>query len=468
MRFLLFILTACLTIFAKVHAQTVEDKPFELNGSLQLDDRIRLKSGGLDWQEYRMSLQPVYKVNDKARLHADIWIRKLITASPFDQPVENVQLREAYIDLYGFLSEHIDVRIGRQRIAWGTADRLNPSDNINPWELEDFWDFGRHTPTNSLLAKYYWNGFTLTAVFTPRFSPSLLPDQSWKAAFMPEVPDRWQIPLPDGTMTDIWLQPLSVSRMENLPERKLKASTYAVKIARDIRNYTVSFGWLRQYAPIPVLTRLSVQGKITSLPTSPDMPVPMNTTVDAMLSYSLRNVVNADFSGSLGSVGVWGEAALFIPEKTILTRSISIESPMGTFNPVLPDSTIFDGNPYLKYTLGFDYTFPANIYLNVQYVHGFFHEEGRKSLTDWLAWTCEWKSADEKLKLSLLNGAFQVADFNNIKEGCTLFWLPELSYKPVDNVELKAGAHCIFAGKDAPFYPIRKNGDAYLKVKYSF
>ena len=48
MRFLLFILMACLTIFAKVHAQTVEDKPFELNGSLQLDDRIRLKSGGLD------------------------------------------------------------------------------------------------------------------------------------------------------------------------------------------------------------------------------------------------------------------------------------------------------------------------------------------------------------------------------------------------------------------------------------
>ena len=100
MRFLLFILMACLTIFAKVHAQTVEDKPFELNGSLQLDDRIRLKSGGLDWQEYRMSLQPVYKVNDKARLHADIWIRKLITASPFDRPVENVQLREAYVDLY--------------------------------------------------------------------------------------------------------------------------------------------------------------------------------------------------------------------------------------------------------------------------------------------------------------------------------------------------------------------------------
>ena len=58
MRFLLFILMACLTIFAKVHAQS-EDKPFELNGSLQLDDRIRLKSGRLDWQEYRMSLPRV-------------------------------------------------------------------------------------------------------------------------------------------------------------------------------------------------------------------------------------------------------------------------------------------------------------------------------------------------------------------------------------------------------------------------
>ena len=41
MRFLLFILMACLTIFAKAHAQIVEDKPFELNGSLQLDEKRR-------------------------------------------------------------------------------------------------------------------------------------------------------------------------------------------------------------------------------------------------------------------------------------------------------------------------------------------------------------------------------------------------------------------------------------------
>jgi len=66
---------------------------------------------------------------------------------PFETPANRLQLREAYLDLNGLLHSSIDIRIGRQRIAWGSADRLNPSDNLNPQEFEDFWDFGRHTPS---------------------------------------------------------------------------------------------------------------------------------------------------------------------------------------------------------------------------------------------------------------------------------------------------------------------------------
>jgi hypothetical protein len=38
----------------------------------------------------------------------------------------------------------LELTVGRQRIAWRTADRLNPTDNINAYDLEDIWDFGRH------------------------------------------------------------------------------------------------------------------------------------------------------------------------------------------------------------------------------------------------------------------------------------------------------------------------------------
>jgi len=46
------------------------------------------------------------------------------------------------------LTSTLDIRIGRQRIAWGTADKLNPTDNLNPDDLEDIFDFGKHLDSN--------------------------------------------------------------------------------------------------------------------------------------------------------------------------------------------------------------------------------------------------------------------------------------------------------------------------------
>ena len=53
------------------------------------------------------------------------------------------ELVEAYADVYGFLFPQLDLRVGRQRIVWGTAERVSVVDNVNPLNLEDPWDFGR-------------------------------------------------------------------------------------------------------------------------------------------------------------------------------------------------------------------------------------------------------------------------------------------------------------------------------------
>ena len=38
---------------------------------------------------------------------------------------------EAYVDIF---TDHADFRLGQQFIFWGTADWVNPTDNINPWD----------------------------------------------------------------------------------------------------------------------------------------------------------------------------------------------------------------------------------------------------------------------------------------------------------------------------------------------
>ncbi|MCK7509029.1 MAG: hypothetical protein MZV70_36675 [Desulfobacterales bacterium] len=69
----------------------------------------------------------------------------------------NLEIRELYIQLYGFLFDNLDVTSGRQRIVWGTADKLNPTDNLNPLDLEDILDFGRRRGSDAINLNYYFN-----------------------------------------------------------------------------------------------------------------------------------------------------------------------------------------------------------------------------------------------------------------------------------------------------------------------
>ena len=439
-----------------------------VNGSLHLSDRVNLRSGKFQWQEYRLALKPSYEAGEKVKFRSEVWVRELRTAMPFETPANRLQLREAYLDLNGLLHSSIDIRIGRQRIAWGSADRLNPSDNLNPQEFEDFWDFGRHTPTNSLLAKWYVWGFTLEGVVTPWFEPSQLPDASWNAAFLPQMPTRRRFSMSGGFSVDVALQPLALEWHTVRPSGHLSDATYGVRLQRNVGNYTLSAGWVRQHSPIPVLSGLELEGTLGALPTPLNPGVQMDTKVIATLSYPIRQVVSADFAGALGNVGIWGEGALFIPSEVVVRPTATVRSPLGTLTPTLPDTTVLSASPYAKYTFGLDYTFPVNLYMNVQYAHGFAHEAGSDNLTDWLAWVLEWKSPAERWKVALLNGTVQVKDFNQLKASSTIFWLPEVAWLPIDGLEVKVGAHAIFAGVDSPFRPVRKNGDLYLQVGYAF
>lgn len=74
------------------------------------------------------------------------------------------------MQIFGFLTDNLNLSIGRQRIVWGTADQLNPTSNLNPYDMEDILDFGCQRGFDAINLNYYLNtDFSMQAVFIPFF-----------------------------------------------------------------------------------------------------------------------------------------------------------------------------------------------------------------------------------------------------------------------------------------------------------
>lgn len=149
-------------------------------------------------------------------------------------------------------------------------------------------------------------------------------------------------------------------------------------------------------------------------------------------------------------MGFWGEVALFFPEEIKSGSHI-----------------ILSDEPYLKYTLGMDYTFRGGIYLEAQFVHGFFTERGRGNLNNFLIAKIEKKYLNDELTLSLA-GSLEAKDMWTIGESYGTSIFPEVSYRPRDNLELTAGVY-IFNGKSGTLLGSLSDQDQVsLRVKMNF
>ncbi|MCH2448529.1 MAG: hypothetical protein MK198_00130 [Gracilimonas sp.] len=81
----------------------------------------------------------------------------------------DLTLWEAFIDVYGFLFDDLDIRVGKQRIAWGKADKLNPND------FSDILNFAETIPSWAFKGTWYLGDHQLTGVWLPSVTPILLP-----------------------------------------------------------------------------------------------------------------------------------------------------------------------------------------------------------------------------------------------------------------------------------------------------
>jgi hypothetical protein len=439
--------------------QNPDENKLKLSGELQTDERFLLKDkNDWAWNETRLTLKLDKKITSNSKFYSEVWLRNiglpnLITsANLYNKGIVdpyNLEIRQAYVQLYGFLTKNLDVTIGRQRIVWGTADKLNPTDNLNPYDMEDILDFGRHRGSDAINLNYYFNNdFSMQGVFIPFFQPANMPVGIFSDALNPVLE------LPQGMVlkgySDTILMPRYSVGKSSISGLKFKGFAKGV-------DFSVSYVW--GIDGLPFNTRNTF------------FPVDAlgGININSQLSFARTHIIGADLATSLAGIGFWAEAAAFVPEKdVVMTNDLSALYPMLPV-PVTQDSLILDKTkPYLKFVAGGDYFFADGSYINLQYMHGFIHERGNKHLNDYLFLQYEKKFFNEKLKVAPIGGGFIVADWDEIKDNYALVYMPEISYNATDNAEIILST-VIFNGKGANLFANLKDYNMFMfKLKYSF
>lgn len=435
------------------------ETPLRISGTLLTDERLLFKKDNLwAWNENRLSLQLDKKITGNSKFYSEIWLRNIglpslaVSNDLFNKGIidpYNLEIRQAYVQINGFLSENLDLSIGRQRIAWGTADKFNPTDNLNPLDLEDILDFGRRRGSDAFNVNYYLNNdLSLQGVFIPFFQPANMPIGIFSNVLTPamELPQGMVLKSYTGNL----LMPAYNLRESAVAGGKLKGVVQGV-------DFSLSYVWGRD--GLPLITRNTF--------------VPVDTLggvqINSQLSFTRTHIIGADMATSIAGVGVWAEAAAFIPQKdVIMTNDLSAMFPLSPV-PVTKDSTLLEkSRPYVKFIVGGDYHFQDGSYLNMQYLHGFIHERGSKNLNDYFFVRYEKKFFNDKLNIAPVGGGFMITDWNKVKDNYAFAYMPEISYQATENAEISLAA-VIFDGKGEGLFSALKELDMFMfKLKYHF
>ena len=437
-----------------------DDNKLKLSGELLTDQRFLLDDpNDWAWNENRLTLKFDKKITGNSKFYSEVWLRNIglpnisSSADLYNKGIVdpyNIEIREAYVQLFGFLSENLDVKIGRQRITWGTADKLNPTDNLNPYDLEDVLDFGRHRGSDAISMDYYFNSeFSLQGVYIPFFQPANMPVGIFATALTPTME------LPDGMTLHNFTDTIIMPRY-NLAESStagLKFKGFAAGF-----DFSLSYVWGRDGLPISTYNAF----------------IPVNAIggidINSQLEFYRTHIFGADMAGSIGGAGVWAEAAVFLPEnEVIMTNDFSALYPVGTPPEMTNiDTTVLKKEAYVKFVVGADYNFANGHYLNFQYMHGFMNERGRDALNDYFFLQYQMKFFDDKLKFTPLAGGFIVSDWEDVENNYAIIYAPELSYMATDNAEIILST-AIFDGKgDNMFAKLTDYNMLMFKLKYSF
>jgi hypothetical protein len=315
--------------------------------------------------------------------------------------------------------------------------------------MEDILDFGRHRGSDAITMNYYFNtNYSLQGVFIPFFQPANMPVGIFANALNPEMT------LPPGMVLKEFSDTVLTPRY-NIGQ----SSSTGLKFKGFIGGLDFSLSYVYGLDGIPISTKNTFFLADTL----------GGININSQLSFARFHIIGADLATSLAGIGIWAEAAFFMPKEDVLM--INDLTPLFPTSPVpiVMDSLVLEkSKPYLKFVVGGDYFFREGSYLNIQYLHGFIHERGSESLNDYFMMRYEKKFFSDKLNIAPIGGAFIVADWKDIKNNYALAYMPEIAYQVTPNAKLSLFV-ALFDGKGDNLFAQLKDFNMFLfKFNYSF
>lgn len=423
-------------------------------------------------------VEPVFFGVAQAQELDDLASRQMLT--PF-----HIESDAAYVALNDILPG-LDVKIGRQTLVWGTADKFNPTNNINPDDLEDRPLFTEPIGNQMVVVDYAPLGDKLwfQGVYVPIFYPALLPPSAAAALKDPQAPvpfvsDEDQLRI--GALQEL----LSINEMlvpevtttVKVPKARFTNGQSAIKLGTSLGGVDMSISYFngRHDIPTPILAEAGIKS-----PMEEGGEAGCCYTSHVTLIYPRMQVIGADFATQLpflGNMGLWGEGGLFFPQ----AQDLLIEFPIpvditpsgrpnddGMANPVrsMQGQTILE-RPFIKATAGLDYSFGKHVYVQGQYLRGFIDEFGAGHLGNYIVGGTDLIFFDRHLIFRM----FGVADLPTGRGDNGSFVLyPELILVPPwGSVTMEIGSFFLLGESDTKFGQAATGSSiAFVKVAGQF
>lgn len=369
-----------------------------------------------------------------------------LSTEPFE-----VFLYEGYIRVYNFLLPQLDLTLGKQRIQWGTADKLNVVDNLNPIDFANFLTFdpdyfGERRPQTGLNFEFYFSNWTklqLVWLFSRQYSP---------------LPAGFTNMVKTGPPY-FYFHEVHIDKEKFLVEN----TNLGIRFSTVVFKTDLGLTYYRGNYHLPVLSGISIN--------------PWRR--HQYYNYPGEDIWGVDVAGELFSVGFWAEGAYIRPTQIegFLSRNYYLGDTLRVQKRVFP---LFEES-YFKYVVGMDYTLDVaeGLYFNAQYLHGFFDERnytpeaeeffGFQSgmffgeIEDYITARAELTLLNEKLKIEL-GGIVEMAP-----ESTSLVFMPSFKYQVLDYVTVQAGVFMVSGEKEnTKFGTFKEDKLGYCSFKLDF
>jgi hypothetical protein len=374
-----------------------------------------------------------------------------------------VESDELFVEFRDLGLDGLDMRLGRQVVIWGTADRFHPTSNLNPLDVEDPLQFGESMGNQMLLLRWrpdasagdqddpWFDEFNLELVCVPVFKPAQLPnsaslaftdqDELERRATSPEL--KGLIAKQKELMQEGWTfayQPAVI-----LPEHDIRNVMAGGRLGFRLVGVDMSVSYFRGFDDFPRAE------KVTNQTLGKDVI----STVH--LTYPRVQVVGVDMATSLDwldGLGLWAEVGITFHDD--LYRVIDTE-PIGG---IVVEPERAKGN-FVKAVVGTDYSITPTWYVNVQYMHGFLDEFGTDQLDDYIVAGTDIKFARDTVLLR----AFGIV---NLQDSSFVLF-PQIVVKPWNAAEMSVGAFLFLGDNDTKFgSPAAGRSNVFFRGRVSF